>query len=154
MGRVPSDSHQIAVFLVANKRTYIRVCPSVRPSVGNAFFIMEFKPNSDLTSINAPAQRSRLIRSCIRTFLFIFWPKYCSFWVLKKTPVFNENYFISFARIFCLIWYTNKLNLDSFYIHILCQKIFNFTLLLQALSTEGIYYMVKLYINIFKTRVF
>ena len=40
-----------------------RVCPSVGPSVGpwsmvSRFFLTaEFKPKSDLTSINAPAQR-------------------------------------------------------------------------------------------------
>ena len=35
------------------------VGPSVRLSVRNAFFLTaEFKPKSDLTSINAPAQRA------------------------------------------------------------------------------------------------
>ena len=81
-------------FLVTNKRLYSRVCPSVgrsvrrsvrpsvrrsvrrsiRPSVGPSvrgpscvFLNAEFKPKSNLTSINAPAQRSRLYVSCIRT---------------------------------------------------------------------------------------
>ena len=60
-------------FIVANKRLYKRLCPSVRPSVCPSICpsvrpsgISEFKPKSDLTSINAPAQRSRLIWSCIR----------------------------------------------------------------------------------------
>ena len=66
-------------FLVANKQLYIRVCPSIGPSVGpsvglsivpsfrHAFFLTaEFKPKSDLTSINAPAQRSQLMLPCIR----------------------------------------------------------------------------------------
>ena len=51
------------LFLVANKRLYIiRVCPSVGRSVGP--LVMH---KSDLTSINTPAQRSRLIMSCMRT---------------------------------------------------------------------------------------
>ena len=60
-------------FLVANKRLYKRLCPSVSPSVRPSVRgsvgpwvrrsrVSEFKPKSDLTSINAPAQRSRLIR--------------------------------------------------------------------------------------------
>ena len=53
------------MFLVANKRLYKRLCPSVCRSVGpwvGRSRVSEFKPKSDLTSINAPAQRSRLIR--------------------------------------------------------------------------------------------
>ena len=34
---------------------------SVGPSVSRFFLTAEFKPKSDLTSINAPAQRSRLL---------------------------------------------------------------------------------------------
>jgi len=46
-------------FLVAKKRLYISL--SVRPSVRNAFFgTSELKATSNLTSINAPAQRSPL----------------------------------------------------------------------------------------------
>ena len=46
-------------FLVANMRLYFRVCPSIGRSVRNAFFFVtaEFKPKSDLTSVNAPAKR-------------------------------------------------------------------------------------------------
>ena len=48
-----------------------KVCLSISLSIGllvhNAFFfIAEFKPKSDLTSINAPAQRAWLILPCIR----------------------------------------------------------------------------------------
>ena len=49
------------IFFVANKRLYNRVCPSVGPSVTRFFQTAEFKPKIDLTSINAPAQRSRLL---------------------------------------------------------------------------------------------
>ena len=48
------------------------VCWSVNPSVCllfTLFFTMEFKPKSDLTSINAPAQCTQLILSCLQTCL-------------------------------------------------------------------------------------
>ena len=56
----------------------MRVCPSVGWSVGPSvhrsvtrFFIAEFKPKSDLTSINAPAQRSLLLAG-LSALLIIF----------------------------------------------------------------------------------
>ena len=49
---------QIYVFLVANQRLYNSLCLSVRRSPSQ---LAEFKPKRDLTSINAPAQRSRLL---------------------------------------------------------------------------------------------
>ena len=78
------DNPSLSSFLIANKGFYIRVCLSVHPSVHPSvcpsvhrlvswsvcwlriFFIVAFKPKSDLISINAPAQRSRLILLCIR----------------------------------------------------------------------------------------
>ena len=66
-------SSNVHVFLVVNKRIYKRLCPSVRWSIGPSVGLLvrplpikEFKPKSDLTSINAPAQRLQLIWSCIR----------------------------------------------------------------------------------------
>ena len=43
------------MFLVANKRLYIRVCPSVRRSIMRFFQTAELKPKGDLTSINTSA---------------------------------------------------------------------------------------------------
>ena len=48
------------------------VGPSVGRSVTRFFLTAEFKPISDLTSINAPAQRTRLILSCIPTCFLLF----------------------------------------------------------------------------------
>ena len=58
----------LSLFLVADTQLYKRLCPSVRRSIGpwvGPSRVSEFKPKSDLTSINAPAQRSRLIWLCI-----------------------------------------------------------------------------------------
>ena len=48
------------------------VRPSFRRSVTRFFQSAELKPKCDLTSINAPAQHSRLILSCIRTCFYFF----------------------------------------------------------------------------------
>ena len=59
--------HFMWILLVAYKQLYIRIRPSVRPSIPPSFrrlrffLTAEFKPKGDLTSINAPAQRTRLI---------------------------------------------------------------------------------------------
>ena len=60
-GKGPFWEHMYSsiAFLVANKRHYKRLCPSVRPSVRNPFLRNPFLKY--WTSINATAQRSRLI---------------------------------------------------------------------------------------------
>ena len=75
-GRSLSIAFFGSVFLVEKSNT-IRgfVRPSVRPSVRGSVRwsgVSEFKPKSDLTSINAPAQRLRLIWSCIRPCFLLF----------------------------------------------------------------------------------
>ena len=57
-----SDSIRGFVRLSVDLSVCRSVCQSARRSR-----VLEFKPKSDLTSINAPAQRLRLIRSCIQT---------------------------------------------------------------------------------------
>ena len=74
------QSSQTDVFSHAQVTLYEGL--SVRPSVGRSvrrsvrpspvFFIAEFKPKSDLTSINAPAQRLRLIWSYMVVYLALF----------------------------------------------------------------------------------
>ena len=78
-----------------------RIHPSVRPLVGPSvhltfFFSAEFKPKSDLTSINAPAQHSRLNVSCIRT----------NYGILGVMRVGTNHY--GFTRLFSIIWYFTR----------------------------------------------
>ena len=60
-------------FSDAYTHLYIRVCLSIGPSVGCASFLTaELVPKSDLTSINAPAQRSQLLAGL--SALFFYFP--------------------------------------------------------------------------------
>ena len=57
---------EIERFLVAYKRLYKSLCWLLGPSISLSVTLYFFQPKGNLTSVNAPSQRTRLMLSCIR----------------------------------------------------------------------------------------
>ena len=88
--------------LVAYTRLYKLLCRSVGPSVGLSVTFYCFQLKGDLTSVTAPAQRTRLMLSCIRPCLLL-----CSFLDMRLYDCsFRTLFVIPCKHAWILIVYT------------------------------------------------